>query len=117
MANKIETIIKKHTVINKETGEKTVVEKEYRIDADFVPTTTADIAPEFIENWCVANKKTDWLVEEVQKTITDKNGKEKDLPFVNLRADFVKEFFPSIISGSSKKGETFKDRILAKYGK
>lgn len=117
MANKIETIIKKHTKKNKETGEVTVIEKEYRIDADFVPTTTADIAPEFIENWCVANKKTDWLVEEVQITITDKNGKEKYLPFVNLRADFVKEFFPSIISGNSNKGETFKDRILAKYGK
>lgn len=112
---KIERVIKKHTRISKESGEKEIVATEYRVDADFVPTKTAEIAPEFIENYCVANGKIDWLIEKVQLTITDKNGKVKDYPFVNLRADFVKDFFPSILEG--KKELTFKEKILAKYKK
>ncbi len=116
MATKIETIVKEHKVKNKETGEVSIIKTEYRIDAGFVPTSIGDIAPEFVENWCAANGKIDWLVEQVQKTIIDKNGSTKDLPFVNLRANFVKEFFPSIIVGTKKK-ETFKDKILAKYKK
>ena len=113
---KVEKIIKKHTVKD-EAGNSITKEVEYRIDADFVPEKASEICNEFIENYCVANKKIDWLVAKVQETITDKNGKEKDLPFVNLRADFVKEFFPSIIIGTKKKGDTFKERILAKYKK
>lgn len=113
---KVETIVKKHTIKNKETGEKQLIETEYRVDAGFIPQAVGDICPEFIEAYCVANNQTDWLVEQVEKNIVDKNGKEKSLPFVSLRAEFVKKFFPKAIA-ASKPAETFKDRILAKYKK
>lgn len=112
----METITKVKYVKDKVTGEKKKVETTYNVSADFVPKEISEISAEFIENYCVANKETKWLVSEVQKTITDKQGKVRDLPFVSLRAEFTKKFFPSIIK--EKKGsKSFKDTILEKYGK
>ena len=84
---------------------------------------------DFIENYCVANNELDWLLEEVNTTeyTTEKKNKETgekeiktvkcdNYPFVMLRADFVKKFFPSIIKGIEKK-ETVKDRLNKKYGR
>lgn len=99
-----------------------VVETKYRIDADFIPSSVADISSEFIENYCVAKGEIDWLVAEVNKTSfekTNKDGTKKTVecdnyPFVNLRADFVHRFFPSILV-SKASVETFKDRINRLY--
>jgi S-adenosylmethionine synthetase len=89
----------------------------YRIDAAFVPSDISEICLEFIENYCEANNQIDWLVDTVSKTITDKNGKKRDLPFVNLRAEFAKTFFSNIIKGEKGGAPTMKARILAKYRK
>lgn len=105
----------KQEFITKISG-KEKKEITYRIDADFTPTDINDICIEFMENYCIAKKETEWLVDTVSKRIVDKKGKERDYPFVSLRADFVKKFFPEIIKGEDKK-ETIKQRILRKYGK
>lgn len=102
------------------------VETTYRIDADFKPTAIGEISIEFIENYCVANNATSWLLDEVNITeyavIRDKGKptehkeivKCDNYPFVNLRKDFVEKFFPSILKG--KKDETFKERLNRLYG-
>ena len=108
---------------DKQTGEKTATEIKYRIDADFVPSASSEICMDFIENYCVANKKTDWLVEVVQKTkpVKDKDGKDtgktRDYNFIEIRAEFVDEFFPQIKGKKKKTKMTLKEQILAKYGK
>ena len=90
----------------------------YRVDSAFVPNDISEICLEFIENYCEAHDEIDWLCDTVSKTITDKNGKKRDYPFVNVRADFVKTFFPDIVKGKGGgKPVSMKDRILAKYGK
>ena len=93
-----------------------LISTKYRVDADFVPQKASDITPEFIENYCVANDEVAWLVEAVQKKITDKNGKKRDYPFVNLRADFVAKYFPDL-AAAKKPALSFKEQILKKYGK
>lgn len=101
-----------------------MVETTYRVDASFVPTAINDICNEFIENWCVANNKVEWLVQKVNTTSYQVKRKDGTIdtvecdnyPFVNLRRDFVETFFPSIIKGEAKK-ETFKDKINRLYGK
>lgn len=107
------------------------VEKEttYRIDADFKPAKTQDVCQEFIENYCVANGQTDWLVSECSITSYETKRKNKDTgvmetitvtcksyPFVNLRADFVNKFFPEILKPNSNNKETFAERIKRLYG-
>ena len=98
-----------------------VVEKTYRIDADFVPTAIEDICIDFIDNYVDANNEGEWLVSELEKTEVYKKGKkqgeEKDISFVSLRAAFTKKFFPDIIKGSDKKEESFRTKLLAKYSK
>lgn len=119
------TIINK----NKETGEVTEKVVKYRVDADFVPTKVNDIIAEFIENYCVANGEVEWLLETVNKPFQKKQVKKDkegnviseklvkaDYPFVNLRADFVNKFFPSIIVGEVKE-ETWREKLNKKYGK
>ena len=114
-------------VVTKKNGQ--TFEKKYRVDADFVPSEIAEIHMDFIENYCVANNKIDWLLEEVNTSeyTTEKKNKETgeketktvkcdNYPFVMLRADFAKKFFPSIIKGIEKK-ETVKDRLNKKYGR
>ena len=105
------------------------IETTYRVDADFKPTEINEISIEFIENYCVAKNQIDWLVAAVNTSSyeverKDKNSGEKytetveceNYPFVNLRRDFVKEFFPTIIKGKAATGETFKDKINRLYG-
>ena len=111
----------------KKNGEE--ITKEYRVDAEFKPEAIAEIHIDFIENYCVANNEIDWLLDEVNKTeyTTEKKNPETgkmesktvkcdNYPFVMLRADFAKKFFPSIIKGDVKK-ETVKDRLNKKYGR
>lgn len=106
------------------------VETTFRIDADFVPAKANQICMEFIENYCVANDKIDWLLEEVNITtysIERKNpetGKKEtkivkcdNYPFVNLRRDFIQAYFPAILKGESAKPMTWKEKLNQKYGK
>lgn len=102
------------------------IETKYRIDADFVPAEISEISMEFIENYCVANNQVAWLLDEANITeyaVIRNKGKENqykeivkcdNYPFVNLRKDFVKKFFPTIIKG--KKEETWKERLNRLYG-
>ena len=104
-----------------------VVETKYRVDAGFVPTEISDICMEFIENYCVAFKEIEWLVTTMNITeyeVVRNKGKENEYtetvkcdnyPFVNVRRDFVKKFFPKIIKGENA-NETWKDRINRLYG-
>lgn len=106
-----------------------VVETTYRVDAAFKPEEISEISIEFIENYCVANNKIDWLLEKVNTTsyIVERKNEEtgekyketvecENYPFVNLRRDFVEKFFPKILKGKIT-NETFKDKINRLYGK
>lgn len=114
------------TKTKKVKGEE--VKINYRIDPDFVPQSQNDICQEFIENYCAANDKIDWLLEEVNTTTysvtrKDEKGEMKttivhcdNYPFVNLRRDFIKEFFPAMIKGKATT-ETWKEKLNKKYGR
>lgn len=110
------------------------VETTYRIDADFIPSAIDEITQEFIENYCVAKKKTEWLVAEASKKETRKFTKptklhgvsykagdtcEQPISFVTMRSDFATKFFPEIIVGDKPKEheETFNEKMLRLYGK
>ena len=103
----------------KKVKDKTVRTKEevqYRIDAAFQPSDISEICLEYIMNYCEANNEGDWLLDVSQKQITDKNDKKRDMPFVNLRAEFVKTFMPSIIKGDAP-AVNMKSRIAERFGK
>ncbi len=114
---------------NKETGEVEVTTIRYRVDADFEPTAIKDIIMDFVVNYCEANGETEWLLETVNKPFQKKQVKKDkegnvisetkvkaDYPFVNIRRDFVKKFFPDIIVGEEKV-ETWREKLNKKYGK
>ena len=92
-------------------------EVTFRVDAAYVPESIADVSYEFIENYCDANDEGDWLLEKVDTVITDKNGASRDYPFVNLRSDFVKKFFPDIIVGERSNENSIKARAHARFAK
>ena len=110
--------------------QKEEVSITYRIDADFVPSEINEISYEFIENYCVAKKQLEWLIETVNITTYDVKRKNKETnkyeivtvtnnnyPFIMLRNDFAKKFFPQILKGlNAKPNETFKQRIMRLYG-
>jgi hypothetical protein len=121
-------IVKTHK--KKKTKEEVSI--TYRIDADFVPEKIADISPEFIENYCVANNEVEWLVatyntkeypvkrknKETKKEYIEIVNCEADgYPFICVRKDFVNKFFPTIIKGKPAKEETNRERINRLYGK
>lgn len=96
-------------------GEIKLIEKTYRIDPDFVPTSTSDICVEFIENYCVAHDQIAWLVGELstpRKQIL-KDGKERtaEITAIQLASIFYKKFFPK----TSKSEETWVQALLKKY--
>lgn len=111
--------VKKVVKTKNEEGEEVQEVKvtKYRIDADFKPSKPSDIVIDYIENYCVANNQIDWLVKEVSKTVTDKNGKKGKIGFVSVRADFVKEFMPEISAPKPAPKKSFHDILLEKYGK
>lgn len=129
-------VTKSLTRVNPDYGKvegatKTItVKEEFRVDADFKPKSIDKICEEFIENYCEANGEIDWLIATVNKTqyVTTKKNKETgkvetkivecdNYPFVNLRSDFTKKFFPEIIKGNKEKKLTIKERLNAKYKK
>lgn len=128
----VQTIIKTHEVkvldeqgnpIKDEKGKfvKEIVSKEYRIDADFVPSAIEDICIEFIDNYVEANNQGEWLLKQLEKKEVYKKGKkigqEKEISFVSLRSFFANEFFKDIVKGAGKKEENFRNKLLAKYKK
>lgn len=114
-----------------ENSKKEIVKKEYRVDADFVPASVDAICDKFIENYCVANGRIEWLLDTVSKKTTSKRKikdtegnvtgykeVEVDYTFANIRSDFVKEFFPNILKGTkSNKPASFAEQMRQKYGK
>jgi hypothetical protein len=114
-----------------ENSKKEIVTKQYRVDADFVPTSVDTICDKFIENYCVANNQIDWLVETVSKKTTSKRKikdaegnvtghkeVEVNYTFANIRSDFVTKFFPQILKGDKgNKPLSFAEQIKAKYAK
>ena len=97
------------------------VGKEYRIDADFVPTAIEDICLDFIDNYIEANNEGEWVLKVLEQTEVYKKGKKqgktKEVSFVTLRSAFASKFFPEIIKGSDKKEENFRERMKKKYNK
>ena len=104
-----------------------IIETTYRVDADFKPAEVNEICMEFIENYCVAKGEIAWLLEtvntsayEVERTNKETGEKFKEVvkcdnyPFVNLRRDFVKKFFPKIIKGATT-AKTWKEILNEKY--
>ena len=98
-----------------------IVEKEYRVDADFKPKAIDDICAEFIDNYVEANDEGEWFVSVLESKETykkgEKKGQEKDISFVTIRSAFAKKFFPEIIKGTSEKEKSFREKMLAKYKK
>lgn len=102
---------KKH---KNKSGEEKVI--KYRVDADFVPQKIDEICEDFIQNYCIANGKEDWLDNQYEskeifevkaekrkyKGVVYYKGQkfEADKSFISIRKDFAKEFF-----GITKKGE------------
>lgn len=106
-----ETIIKEYKKKNKETGEVQVVKTEYTIDKDFIPTKPEEICEEFIINFCMGNKKEeDWLFNQFQERVKDKNGKEIKKPFLQIRKEFIIRHFPKI--AESKKKSSAKEDFI-----
>lgn len=100
---------------------------KYRVDAAFVPTTVKEICEEFIQNYCVAKHKEEWLIKQYESKetavvkITTKRrqaGDKYEIPksFVSIRSEFVKEFFPDIIKDSKNK-ESSRDKWLKEHKK
>lgn len=101
---------------NKSGEVKTI---KYRVDAGFVPTRLDEICEEFIQNYCLANDKEDWLdnqynskekfvVKKEKRTINKvvyKKGEtyETDKSFISIRRDFGKEFFGISKADTTKK--------------
>ena len=94
-------------------GEMAEVATKFRVDADFIPDDINQVSLEFIINYCKAHKEVKWLKETAEKTITDKQGKVRDYPFVNLRSDFMKKFFSDKVKGKAEKKPTMYDLIKA----
>lgn len=128
----IKEIIKTHKVkardesgnfIKDEKGHFVWEEKEirYRIDPDFIPEKIEDICSEFIDAYVEAHNQGEWFVDVLNRKEEIKNGKNKgkfkDISFVGIRSAFASEFFPSIIVGKAEKELSFRDKMLAKYGK
>ena len=98
---------------DKETGKNFKTTARYRIDPDFIPASSTEVCQEFIEEYCVANGELDWLIAEAEKTVIDKNGKERANSFPQIRAEFMKKFFPDKIKGKEVKApwaERLKER-------
>ena len=110
---------------NKSGEEKTI---KYRVDADFVPEKLGDICEDFIQNYCIAKGKEDWLDNQYasKETFTVKKDKKKykgvvyykgqtyeaDKSFISIRKDFAKEFFD--ITNSEEKPKTGRDKWAEK---
>ena len=60
--------------------------------------------------WCKANNQVEWLKSEVNKTIT-KDGKTRDITFIEIKNDFAKMFMPEILPVAKAAKPTMKDLI------
>lgn len=71
-------ITKKH---KKKDGTEVAI--KYRVDADFVPTKADEISEEFIQAYCKANGKVEWLTKKYSENVK----------FMTIRKCFAEEFF------------------------
>lgn len=65
-----------------------------------------EITQDFIIEYCQKNNQVAWLKEQVNKTYTDKKGKERRVSWMQVRSNFQAKFFP-------KEGTSFYDRVMA----
>ena len=97
------------------------VEKQYRVDADFKPTSIDEICADFIDNFIEANNEGEWFVGVLEQTETykkgEKKGEKKEISFVSIRSAFANKFFPEILKGTPEKEMSFREKMLAKYKK
>jgi hypothetical protein len=63
--------------------------------------------------WCVANKQVDWLKAESAKTFTTKEGKERNITFIEIKLAFAKQFMPEILPKAKEKKPTMYELIQA----
>lgn len=57
-----------------------------------------------IVEYCKKNKQVDWLKEVALKEgLTNKNGKERKVSFIELRNEFCRKFFPDLAPQSKPK--------------
>lgn len=93
-----------------------VKEKEEKVYPVYpeVPTQTQDIVSQYVIDYCVANKQVKWLQETAQKKYVDKNGKEQNYNFFQIRKEFVLKFMPELDGKKNEvKKETLLDKIMA----
>ena len=107
-----EYIEKKYTKVDAETKEKKIIKTTYRVDKEFVPSKPEEICEEFIINFCMGNKKEeDWLFNQFQERVKDKNGKEIKKTFLQIRKEFMLRHFPNLCNTEPKLTE--KEKFMA----
>ena len=70
-----------------------------------------DMKIEDIINWCVANDQVAWLKAEAKKTFPSKDGKTRNITFIELKLAFVKKFMPEIAPKAQAKTPTMYELI------
>lgn len=56
-----------------------------------------DIKFEDIVEYCKKNKEVEWLKEvALQEGLTNKNGKERKVSFIEIRNEFCRKFYPDL---------------------
>ena len=77
-------------------------------------TNIKEIDFDYIEEYVTEKGKEDerWLVELWEKgVLSDKNGKKRDMSFIELRNAFVDKYMPELKPKAKPKAPTMKDRI------
>ena len=70
-----------------------------------------DMRIEDIIEWCKANKQVDWLKETAAQQFTTKEGKARNITFIELKLAFVKKFMPEIAPKAQAKKPTMYELI------
>lgn len=64
-----------------------------------------------IVEWCKENNQVEWLKTEVSRTITTKEGKERNPSYIEVKRNFVLKFMPEIAPKPTKKNPTMLEII------
>ena len=70
-----------------------------------------DMKIEDIIDWCTKNKEVAWLKETAAKTYETKDGKKRNISFIELKLEFVKKFMPEIAPKAQAKKPTMYELI------
>ena len=79
-----------------------------------IPQNINEIDGEFVVDYCKAQGQAavDWLKEVyTAPPKKDKNGKERDISFIEVRNLFARKYFPALMPTSKAKKKTIKNLL------